>query len=71
MNFNNLLNKFRCKKTDEYTHLSMYPYGGVYKIPDEELKEFYERYQGSLDEGYELGVLERPLDNGPILILGL
>ena len=68
MNFNNLLNKFRCKKTDEYTHLSMYPYGGVYKIPDQELKEFYERYQGSLDEGYEIGVLERPLDNGPILV---
>ena len=68
MNFNNLLNKFRCKKTDEYTHLSMYPYGGVYKIPDGELKEFYERYQGSLDEGYEFGVLERPLDDGPILV---
>ena len=68
MNFNNLLNKFRCKKTDEYTHLSMYPYGGVYKIPNEELKEFYKEYQDSLDNGYELGILERPLNNGPILV---
>ena len=68
MDFNKLMNKFKCDRNADYTHMSMYPYGGLYKIPDEELEQFYSDYQACLRKGVKLGILERPKNIGPMLV---
>ena len=68
MNFYELMNKFKCDKSEDYTHVSMLPYGGVYRIPDDSLDQFYTDYQACIASGMKLGVLERPKDEGPMLV---
>ena len=68
MNFSKLMNKFKCDKSEDYTHVSMLPYGGVYKIPFDSLGQFYTDYQACIASGVKLGVLERPKDIGPMLV---
>ena len=68
MNFYKLTNKFKCNKSEDYTHVSMLPYGGVYKIPLDSLDQFYTDYQACIASGIKLGVLERPKDEGPMLV---
>ena len=68
MNFFDLMNRYRCNKTAAYTHVSMLPHGGLYKIPDEELEKFYEEYNESIRSGAKFGILERPKDIGPMLV---
>ena len=68
MNFFNLMNKFRCDKIADYTHVSMYPHGGLYKIPNEDLEEFYGQYNECIRRGAKFGILERPKDVGPMLV---
>ena len=62
------MNKYKCDKTSDYTHVSMYPYGGLYKILNKELDEFYNEYLTSIRKGVKLGILERPKDIGPMLV---
>ena len=68
MNFFNLMNKFRCDKTADYTHVSMLPHGGLYKIPNEDLEEFYSQYNKCIEKGAKFGILEKPKDVGPMLV---
>ena len=53
---------------DDYTHVSMLPYGGSYKIPNEDLEEFYNQYNEQIRGGAKFGILERPKDVGPMLV---
>ena len=42
MSFYSLMNKYKWTETDQddYTHVSMFPYGGRYKIPNEDIEDF-------------------------------
>ena len=68
MNFYDLMNKFKCDKTEDYTHVSMLPHGGLYKIPDEEMETFYGDYSRCIEKKAKFGILERPTDIGPMLV---
>ena len=68
MNFFDLMNKFKCDKTEDYTHVSMLPHGGLYKIPDGEMETFYGDYSRCIDKKAKFGILERPTDIGPMLV---
>ena len=62
------MNKFKCDKTENYTHVSMFPHGGLYKIPDDEIETFYGDYSRCIDKKAKFGILERPTDIGPMLV---
>ena len=68
MNFFDLMNKFKCDKTADYTHVSMLPHGGVYRIPDEDTEVFYGQYSKCIEKGAKFGILEKPKDIGPMLV---
>ena len=71
MNFSELMNKFKYNKTtdyENYTHTSMFPHGGLYLIPDEELDVFYSNYSRCIENHARFGILERPKDVGPMLV---
>ena len=68
MNFFDLMNKFKCDKTADYTHVSMLPHGGLYRIPDEDMEVFYGQYSKCIEKGAKFGILERPKDIGPMLV---
>ena len=68
MNFYDLMNKFKCDKTEDYTHVSMLPHGGLYKIPDEEMETFYGDYSRCIDKKAKFGILEKATDIGPMLV---
>ena len=68
MNFYNLMNEFKCDKTEDYTHVSMLPHGGLYRIPDDEIEAFYGRYSLCMNKKAKFGILERPTDIGPMLV---
>ena len=68
MNFFDLMNKFKCDKTANYTHVSMLPHGGLYRIPDEDMEAFYGQYSKCIEKGAKFGILERPKDIGPMLV---
>ena len=68
MNFFDLMNKFRCDKTADYTHVSMLPHGGLYRIPNEDMEVFYGQYSKCIEKGAKFGILERPKDIGPMLV---
>ena len=68
MSFYDLMGKFKCDKTEDYTHVSMLPHGGVYKIPDGEIESFYGSYSRCIDKKAKFGILERPTDIGPMLV---
>ena len=53
---------------EDYTHISMLPYGGLYKISNEELEKFYGQYNERIRDGAKFGILERPKDVGPMLV---
>ena len=71
MSFYSLMNKYKWTETeqakqDDYTHVSMFPYGGKYKIPNEDIEDFYNQYNLQIRAGAKYGILERPKDIGPI-----
>ena len=68
MSFYSLMNKYKVDKTEDYTHVSMFPYGGCYKIPDESIEEFYNQYNLQIRAGGKYGILERPRDIGPMIV---
>ena len=68
MNFFDLMNKFKCDKTADYTHVSMLPHGELYRIPDEDMEVFYGQYSKCIEKGAKFGILERPKDIGPMLV---
>ena len=68
MSFYSLMNKYKVDKTEDYTHVSMFPYGGCYKIPDESIEEFYNQYNLQIRAGGKYGILERPKDIGPMIV---
>ena len=69
MGFYNLLNKYKVNRGDDsYTHVSMFPYGGCYNIPNENIEEFYNQYNLQIRNGAKYGILERPKDIGPMLV---
>ena len=69
MSFYSLMNKYKVDSTDsEYTHVSMFPYGGCYKIPNENIEEFYNQYNLQIRAGGKYGILERPKDIGPMIV---
>ena len=68
MDFYNLMNEFKCDKTEDYTHVSMLPHGGLYKIPDDKIEAFYGKYSLCMDKKAKFGILERPTDIGPMLV---
>ena len=68
MNFFDLMNKFRCDKTADYTHVSMLPHGELYRIPDEDMEVLYGQYSKCIEKGAKFGILERPKDIGPMLV---
>ena len=68
MNFFDLMNKFKCDKTADYTHVSMLPHGGLYRIPDEDMETFYGQYSRCIEKGAKFGILEKPKDIGPMLV---
>ena len=67
MNFYKLMIKYKTDNND-FTHTSMFPYGGTYNIPDEELDVFYSDYNKCIKNHVNLGILERPKDIGPMLV---
>ena len=68
MDFYNLMNEFKCDKTEDYTHVSMLPHGGLYRIPDDKIEAFYGKYSLCMDKKAKFGILERPTDIGPMLV---
>ena len=68
MNFYELMNKYKTKDGDTPTHVSMFPHGGVYTIPDEELEVFYGNYNRCIKNHAKFGILEIPKDVGPMLV---
>ena len=46
----------------------MFPYGGSYNIPNENIEEFYNQYNLQIRNGAKYGILERPKDIGPMLV---
>ena len=70
MNFYSLMNKYKYSESeqDDYTHVSMFPYGGRYKIPNENVEDFYNQYNLQIRAGAKYGILERPKDIGPMLV---
>ena len=62
------MNKYKVDREDYYTHISMLPYGGLYRIPNEELEKFYGQYNRRIRDGAKFGILERPKDVGPMLV---
>ena len=69
MSFYSLMSKYKANRGDDsYTHVSMLPYGGSYKIPNEDLEEFYNQYNQQIKGGAKFGILERPKDIGPMLV---
>ena len=72
MSFYSLMNKYKWTESseseDDYTHVSMFPYGGRYKIPNENIEDFYNQYNLQIRAGAKYGILERPKDIGPMLV---
>ena len=69
MSFYSLMNKYKVNRgDDDYTHVSMFPYGGSYNIPNENIEEFYNQYNLQIRNGAKYGILERPKDIGPMLV---
>ena len=74
MSFYSLMNKYKVDRSgatdlsNDYTHVSMFPYGGSYNIPNENIKEFYNQYNLQIRNGAKYGILERPKDIGPMLV---
>ena len=63
------MSKYKVNRgNDDYTHVSMLPYGGSYNIPNEDLEEFYNQYNEQIRGGAKFGILERPKDIGPMLV---
>ena len=62
------MNKYKVDKSEEYTHVSMFPYGGCYKIPNENIEGFYNQYNLQIKAGGKYGILERPKKIGPMLV---
>ena len=75
MSFYSLMNKYKwteaeqgSESKDDYTHVSMFPYGGRYKIPNENIEDFYNQYNLQIRAGAKYGILERPKNIGPMLV---
>ena len=69
MSFYSLSSKYKVNRGDDsYTHVSMFPYGGSYNIPNEDIEEFYNQYNRQIRNGAKFGILERPKDIGPMLV---
>ena len=69
MSFYGLMNKYKVNREDNsYTHVSIFPYGGLYNIPNEDIEEFYNQYNLQIRNGAKFGILERPKDIGPMLV---
>ena len=72
MSFYSLMNKYKVNREgcgdDNYTHVSMLPYGGSYNIPNDDIEEFYNQYNQQIRNGAKFGILERPKDIGPMLV---
>ena len=69
MSFHSLMNKYKYSESgNDYTHVSMFPYGGRYKIPNEDIEDFYNQYNLQIKTGAKYGILERPKDIGPMLV---
>ena len=66
MSFYSLMNKYKVNREgcgdDNYTHVSMLPYGGSYNIPNDDIEEFYNQYNQQIRNGAKFGILERPKD---------
>ena len=72
MSFYSLMNKYKVNREgcgdDNYTHVSMLPYGGSNNIPNDDIEEFYNQYNQQIRNGAKFGILERPKDIGPMLV---
>ena len=70
MSFFSLMNKYKVSReqSQEHSHVSMLPYGGLYNIPDDELEEFYEEYNKHIRDGAKYGILEKPKNIGPMIV---
>ena len=72
MSFYSLMSTYKVSRGDRegdiFTHVSMFPYGGLYNIPNEDIEEFYSQYNQQIRSGAKFGILERPKDIGPMLV---
>lgn len=67
--FYQYLNQFKVDKgIKDYTHISMGNPAGCYKIPEENLDEFYHYYTKSIMDGEYPHLIEKHLEISPILI---
>ena len=55
-------------RESDYTHVSMLPHGGLYRIPNEDMEVFCGQYSKCIEKGAKFGILERPKDIGPMLV---
>lgn len=56
------LNKWHCKKGNDYTHTSIANPKTTLAVPDENLEEFLEKYKSFMVRGYTLHLTEKPKD---------
>lgn len=69
--FESLMRKYRGSRENKdfvTTHVSMYPYGGIYNIPTDKLESFYTEYNHDIRNKALYGLLEKPKDIGPVLV---
>ena len=64
----NFLEEHRVEKGKTYSHTSMGKPCGAYFIKIEELEFFYQLYEKAILNGYDLHIVEKHEEYGPIII---
>ena len=50
------------------SHCMMYPHGGNFQIGNKDIYNFYKDYTTLIQNGECIGMLEKPLDMGPMIL---
>ena len=60
--YKTFLNRWHCKKGQEYTHTSIANPKVSLHVPDENYNEFLEKYKSFMVKGYSLHLTEKPVN---------
>ena len=60
--YRTFLNKWHCKKGNDYTHTSIAHPKTTLAVPDEDLPSFLEKYKSFMVKGYAMHLTEKPKD---------
>ena len=67
-NLYGFIDKYRINKPDSPTHISMDKFQGSFNIPEDKLIHFFKFYQKAVKTNNIPSILEKHLEQGPILI---